>query len=143
MISESTGAPRRSEINTGGPTGVDWAAVLAFLPVFEQPGFSPGQWEGEYFSAFYSYYPEVLRFLETLDSAGVIYGFDWPAWQREAERYMREPSVLARARLPTLRKLLTLHARKDRFCEGHFAAVLESGHIIAILKRVETLVARQ
>ena len=64
------------------------------------------------------------------------------AWQRVAERYMREPSILARARLPTLRKLLTLHARKDRFCEGHFAAVLESGHFLAILKRVETLLAR-
>lgn len=45
-----------------------------------------GQWEGEDLSAFYSCHPEVLRFLETVDSAGIMYGFDWPAWQREAER---------------------------------------------------------
>lgn len=63
-------------MNVGGVTSADWAAVLAFLPVFEQLGFSPGKWEGDNFSAFYSYHPEVLRFLETLDSSGVIYGFE-------------------------------------------------------------------
>jgi hypothetical protein len=35
-----------------------------------------------------------------------------------------------------------MHVRKDRFCEGHFGAVLESGHIAAILRRVAGIRAR-
>lgn len=99
-----------------------------------------GQWRGEGLGAFYAYRDEVDRFVETLYSARVVYDFDWPAWQRQAERYVTVPSALQTARLTTLRRLLTLHARKDHFCEGHFAEMLESGHITAILKRVERIV---
>jgi hypothetical protein len=122
---------------------VDWPAVLAFLPILEQPGFSAGYWEGEGFAAFYSYREEVMRFLETLYSARVVYDFDWPAWQPQADRYRSRPSALEHARLSTLRKLLALHARRDRFCEGHFASVLESGHIARILQRAASIVMRQ
>ena len=122
------------------PASVDWSALLAFLPSFDRPGLRAGQWRGEGLAAFYAYHEEVNRFLETLYSARVVYEFDWPAWQRQARRYFRAPSTLQTARLTTLRRLLTLHARKDHFCEGHFAEVLESGHITASLTRVERIV---
>jgi O-acetyl-ADP-ribose deacetylase len=122
-------------------SSVDWPAVLAFLPMLERGDFSAGHWEGEGFSSSYSYRGEVVRFLDTLYSASVVYDFDWPAWRHQAERYLRRPSTLENARLSTLRKLLTLHVRKDRFSEGHFAAVLESGHIAGILKRAEKILA--
>ena len=123
------------------PASVDWAAVLAFLPGFDRPNLRAGEWRGEGFGAFYAYREEVERFVETLYSARVVYEFDWPAWQKKAERYVVVPSALRTARLATLRRLLTLHARKDRFCEGHFAAVLESGHITSILRRVQTILS--
>jgi hypothetical protein len=39
----------------------------------------------------------------------------------------------------TLRKLLTTHVRADRFVEGHLAGVLESGHMLAILRRLKDI----
>jgi hypothetical protein len=35
--------------------------------------------------------------------------------------------------------LLTTHSRKDRFCEGHLAAMFENGHIVALLRRLREL----
>jgi hypothetical protein len=43
------------------------------------------------------------------------------------------------ADLLTLRKLLTLHVRGDRFVEGHLASVLESGHVTDILERMQQI----
>jgi hypothetical protein len=123
---------------------VNWDDVLLFLPIFEQPGYIAGRWEepeGQF--PYYVYRPEIMRFLETMDSASITLQFDWPSWQRRAERYYREPSTLDTARLTTLRRLLTLHIRKDRFCEGHLAVILESGHIAAILRRISRLVVNQ
>jgi len=37
--------------------------------------------------------------------------------------------MLERADLETIRKLLTLHVRKERFCEGHLLGMFESGHL--------------
>jgi hypothetical protein len=47
-----------------------------------------------------------------------------------------KPGALETANLLTLRKLLTVHVRKDRFVEGHLARMLECGHITAILRRL-------
>ena len=35
--------------------------------------------------------------------------------------------------------LLTTHVRCDHFVEGHFAGMLESGHITAILRRLQAI----
>jgi hypothetical protein len=40
---------------------------------------------------------------------------------------------------PTLCRLYTLHVRKDRFCEGHFAAMLANGHIAALTRRLKAI----
>lgn len=73
----------------------DWAAVLTFLPVFEQPGYTFGRWEkAEGQLPYYTYGAEVTRFFETLYSASIVYPFDWPSWQRRAERYYRQSTAL-------------------------------------------------
>jgi len=38
-----------------------------------------------------------------------------------------------------IRKLLTTHVRKERFCEGHLLAMFESGHIVNVLRRLKGL----
>ena len=48
-------------------------------------------------------------------------------------------SSLETADLTTLRKLLTTHVRADRFSEGHLAGVLQSGHIVAVLRRLRKI----
>ena len=127
-----------AEADTSGPT--DWNSAMVFLAVFEGPAYEFGDWQSpEGQLGHYEYSPEVLAFIETLYTARVLIDFDWPSWQQQALRYWEQPSRLQAARLPTLRKLLTLHVRKDRFVEGHLASMLEAGHITAILKRAAAI----
>ena len=114
--------------------------LLTFLPLFEQPGYSYGEWRsppGQF--AYFAANEDVGRFIQVLYEDGWIEPFDWARWQPRAEALYRDPAAIARARLSTLRKLLTLHARKDRFCEGHLASMLGEGHIVAILRRIAEL----
>ena len=124
------------------PTHIAWAEVLQYLPIFDRAPFSPGAWvEAEGSLPFFRYSTESAGFVEALYSAGVVFDFDWPnlRWQAEAERLVSDPEALAAADLSTLRKLLTTHVRKERFCEGHLASVLESGHIASVLRRIAKL----
>ena len=123
------------------PAAPDWTQAIGFLAVFEAPDFRFGNWrqpEGQF--GYYEYNPEVLLFIGALNDASIVLDFAWGAWQPKALRYSEDPARLERARLLTIRKLLTLHLRKDRFVEGHLAEMLESGHITAILRRAASLV---
>jgi len=114
--------------------------VLKFLPIFEKQSFSAGEVvanKGEF--PYVNYSPEVREFIRTLDEYGLIRPFDWGSWQNEATRYFNDPSQLDSADLETLSKLLTLHIRKERFCEGHLKHMFGSGHIVEILKRLQTI----
>lgn len=66
--------------------------------------------------------------------------FDWPAWQDEAQRFL-DPEVVMTASLDEVRRLLTLHVRKERFCDGHLDGVIRSGHLTALLQRLAALTA--
>jgi hypothetical protein len=115
-------------------------SVLAFLPVFERPGFSAGEIVSEKGKCPYvDYSPDVHAFIRTLYDCGWIRLFDWGSWQNEAIRYFGDSSQLDSADLNTLSKLLTLHVRKERFCEGNLFAMIENGYIVAILKRLRTI----
>jgi hypothetical protein len=114
--------------------------ILTFLPLFEKPGFSAGECileKGKF--PYCKYTHEVHAFISTLYDDGWICHFDWSSWQKEAIKYVNDPSELEFADLDTLRKLLTLHMRKERFCEGYMIEMIESGHLVAILKRLQTI----
>jgi len=116
-------------------------AVLAFLPVFAQPGVVFGKWhtpEGQH--PYYAESTDVRAFVSTLHQHHITFPFDWPSWQQEeANRYVDRPETMAQADLLTLRKLLTVHIRADRFVEGHLAHMLENGHVISILRRLQAI----
>ena len=129
---------------------VDWDRILAFLPIFERPGFvfarertSPGYAMSNPETGFrteipyYEWAPEVREFHQALYDAGVIYPFDWGEWHREAERLVNDRAALASVDEVSLRKLLTFHARKERCAEGHFIEMLKSWHVTAILRRLK------
>ncbi len=120
--------------------------VLSFLPLFEPADQGqlytvtpPQEQDGVMYTLYITYSPEVVRFIGTLSSAGFVVPFDWGAWQDDAWRYVNDPDLLNGADLDTLRKLLTLHVRKDRFVEGHFSEMIDLGHIRAILHRLKAL----
>lgn len=80
--------------------------------------------------------PEITQLIQDLYENGFVIDFDWPAWQKSAETYYKEPEQLKYATLDTLQKLLTISVRKDHFCEGHFSAMVRSGHVTAIIERL-------
>jgi hypothetical protein len=132
--------PQRFPEGLESPPAPRLDRIIRFIPTFEQAGFSYGRWEskdGKF--PWFAYAPEVMEFQQVLDEDGWIEGFDWGAWQQQAEEYFLSPERLGQASVATLRKLLTLHVRKERFCEGHLAAMFEEGHILAILHRVAVL----
>lgn len=114
--------------------------VLAFLPLFEDQD-----------SKFYeiptdcsvfdlcNYANGADEFIEILYSEELIIPFDWLAWRDEAGKFFRQPELLESADLTTLQKLLTTHARQERFFDGHFVAMIKNGHIVAILKRLKQI----
>lgn len=113
-------------------------AVLAYLPYFENT-------KNTFFTTSdawidpYDLSPTVLDFIETLHDESFIGMYDLSTWQDEAVKYYEDPALLDMADLETIRKLLTLHVRKDRFCGGHLADMIECGHILAILRRLKAI----
>jgi len=122
------------------PTPENMDRVLAFLPYFENASSHFYDVETDNLSMDpYVYAPEVDRFVGTLYGEGFIFPFDWSAWKDEAARYVAGPSLLDNADLATLRKLLTLHVRADRFNSGHLAGMIDNGHILVILRRLKAI----
>ncbi|MCE5254865.1 MAG: DUF6508 domain-containing protein [Actinomycetia bacterium] len=114
-------------------------SVLRFLPILEREDFVPSTIDPGDLLYPHVFAPELSEFEKTLYDSGFIFSYDWGAWQDEAVRYYQEPESLGGADLQTLRKLLTLHVRKERFCNGHLPAMIEHGHITAILRRLKDL----
>lgn len=116
-------------------------AILTYLPIFEQPDFSPGEWQTQ--RGVFPYWaasPEATAFVEALYREQFIIPFDWGSWAAEAQRYSDDDgSALAEASLDTLRRLLTTYVRADRFSAGTLASLFQSGHIIAVLRRLKQI----
>ena len=76
------------------------------------------------------------EFMQALYKNGfVLMDFEWSRWEG-ARQIAERPEVLASADLETICKLLTVHARSDRFCEGHFGEVIENGQMVVIMRRL-------
>ena len=118
------------------PEGID--NVVSLLPALKS--IPPGEiadWSGGYMEP--EYHRTVQGVMDALNGNHFVQPFDWPKWQPTAMKIYKEPTRLSKATLKTCVKLTTLHVRKDRFCGGHFGAMVASGHIIAILERVAAL----
>jgi O-acetyl-ADP-ribose deacetylase len=113
--------------------------LLKFLPVFEQKDYKFVDCITTTFPPAVFYSIEVNQFISLLYDENFIFPFDWGKWQDEAKQLCLDPHALEKADFDTLQKLLTLHVRKERFCEGHLADVLENGHIAAILRRLKEI----
>ena len=138
--------PRGRHIAKGPIRVEDMDALLRFLPIFESPGFVfgeryPPRWLGpkRWRLGFAGLTKLSRQFYKAIYKHHWAIGFDWGAWGDEARSYMEDPDKLRTADIETIRKLLTAHVRADRFIEGHFFRVLESGHIIAILRRLKQI----
>lgn len=112
--------------------------ILAYLPIFERPGYSFGEWQitrGVF--PYWAASPEATAFVEALYRERLITPFDWGSWAAEARHYTEGGGeALNTADLTTLRKLITSYVRADRFSEGTLASLFQSGQITAVLRRL-------
>jgi len=128
------------------PSSADFEAVLRFIPTLQR--LSPEKvvrWEGGKTDAhdvttmpFPVYDATVDELVQALYSHGFIQNFDWPNWG-EGRKYVERPELLASADMETCIKLLTTHVRAERFCDGHLAEMITSGHLLAVLRRLYEL----
>lgn len=127
---------------------LDWAPALAWLPTLETSDFSQGSdlelavGDGGVSTISAGVWSDLVGELtRTLYETNVVAGFDWPAWMQERGRMLRDdPAQLDAASLEDCRRLLTAAVRADRFVWGGLFTAIADGQILAILRRVATLV---
>jgi hypothetical protein len=124
---------------------VEWMdELLRFLPLFELPGREYVQeWAGGERTAdggitmpYPIYCDDVLEFY-TL--AGQTHWSDFQYDPRQAHDMLHENELIAAASLDQIRTMLTYCVRGERFMDGHWAHMLESGRIAALLRRLAAL----
>ncbi|HEY9801783.1 MAG TPA: DUF6508 domain-containing protein [Leptolyngbyaceae cyanobacterium] len=87
----------------------------------------------------YSYSQELNGFIAALYAENFIIPFDWISWQQEATRFVTDPVLINLADISTIQKLFTSHVRQERFCSGHLAKLIDHGHFLTILQRLQAI----
>jgi hypothetical protein len=134
----------KSGRQAGMPTPAQIDDLLRFLPRFDVPGRAfIERWgggkktEGGAITMPYPVYPEdVLAFYRL---AGQPCWSDYDYVPQEAGRMLQDDAVIRRATLAEIVTMLTYCVRGERFGDGHWAAMLESGRIVALLQRLRAL----
>lgn len=116
-------------------TAADVDALLAFLPGLRRPGRrftvpSPDS------SPYPAYAPDVLGFFRL---AGRPPWCDQAYRPAEAARRLAQADLVARADLAQVRAMLTYCVRAERFGDGAWVHLLESGQLFRLLDRVREL----
>jgi len=125
---------------------VEWMdELLRFLPLFELPGREYVQrWgggettpDGKAIQVPYPIYcDDVLEFFAL---AGQTHWSDFRYNPRQAHDMLHDDELIAAASPDQIRTMLTYCVRGERFMDGHWAHMLESGRIVALLRRLAAL----
>ncbi len=126
------------------PTASDIDELLAFLPRLYAPGFKPvDQWkggeklpDGSTHVPWPEYNAAVREFFEKAEQ---------PAWAdydylaKVEDSMIEATDTIKMASLSEIRAMLTYCVRGERFSDGHWEAMVESGVIRSILERLQEL----
>lgn len=113
-------------------TTADMEALLAFLPIFEDAQFEPvREW-----NPWPVYTAEVSAFFRL---AGSPCWADYNYLSHAASKQIDDDAFVAAASLDEIKTMLTLCVRSERFGDGNWAHFLNSGRIVAILRRLEVI----
>ena len=82
------------------------------------------------------YRPEVIEFFQL---AGQPFWSDYGYNPTKTQKWINDEKFIKTASLSQIKTLLTYCVRGERFCDGHWSAMLEKGIITAILKRLEQI----
>ena len=125
-------------------TRIEIDKLLRFLPLFDVPNrdfverWAGGEkTRGGAITMPYPVYPEDVKQFYRL--AGQPCWSDHDYEPRKAARMLEDEALIAGATLAEVKTMLTYCVRGERFSDGHWAAMLESGRIVALLKRLRVL----
>lgn len=118
--------------------------LLRFLPRFEVPGrayvekWSGGEEtaSGAITFAYPEYHKDVLEFFAL---AGRHWWTDYEYDSHQAREMLDDDDVIRNCTLDELRTMLTYCVRGERFCDGHWQNILQSGRVVALLQRLAIL----
>jgi hypothetical protein len=122
-------------------TQADFDALLGYLPrLASAPGSSYFGWaetatDGEGCSQM-----PYVRYAQWVSQFFQLAG--QPCWSdsaydpKAAERMINDDALVGAACLEQLKSMLTYCVRGERFCDGHWAALIESGRIVELLRRL-------
>lgn len=117
--------------------------LLAYLQALSIPGRQFCQWSRaqnttpDTFTLAYPIYDDdVADFFEL---AGQEFWCDFDYTLKGARRMLDDPLFIEQADLDEIKTMLTFCVRGERFCDGHWEAVLKNGRIQALLRRLEVI----
>lgn len=111
------------------PTLEEMDDLLRFLPVLAQPGRS-------FMTAPRQYMPDVQAFFRR---AGSGWWSDPDYEPTRAARMLADDDAVGRATLQEVRAMLTCCVRGERFGDGYWEGILQSGRVVALLRRLQVL----
>ena len=123
------------------PTRRELDELIAFLPRLAADGFAAvREWggdekraDGAYVMPWPKYDAIVSRFFE---AAGQDCWMDFDYVPEEAGRMLEDQSLVRRAGIDEIKTMLTYCVRGERFCDGHWGAMIEQGHVRRLLERL-------
>ena len=119
--------------------------LLRFLPTLGTPGpDTEPTWRGldqtagtdAFVMPYPSYPPEVVEFFEL---AGRPCWCDYEYEPDAAAELVHSDAAITSASLAQIKTMLTFCVRGERFCDGHWYAMIREGRIGAILRRLQQL----
>jgi hypothetical protein len=118
------------------PTGSDIQKLVAYLPRLYGSGLELVRGFDTRGFGSYDYDPVVRRFYRLVSQdCWCDFGYQ-PA---EVERSIQDLEWLSRASIPEIKTVLTYCQRQERFCTGHWKAMIEDGVIRAVLERLKMI----
>jgi hypothetical protein len=126
------------------PTKEEISRVTSYLSIFSDPDFKPIlEWHGGWSEEkgvnqipFPEYDPAVTEFFKILSEEQWC---DFQYKSGETKEKIGEKEFIQQASLEEIKTMLTYCTRGERFCDGYWAAMIEEGYIVAILRRLVDL----
>ena len=134
-------------MNSWSPTPDEIDELLAFLPRLTTEGFAPvREWgggekqaDGAYVMPWPRYAAVVKEFFE---AAGQECWTDYDYDIEQAGQMLMDEQRVRRASLDEIKTMLTFCVRGERFCDGHWAAMIEEGHVRRLVERLAQIRAQ-
>jgi hypothetical protein len=128
------------------PTKAEVIKLISFLPQLYPEGFEPLiQWRGgeennggSYNFPYPEYHPAINDFV-TEASKKCWCDFQYVQNMKKLEAVLLNVDLVKTFSFSQIRTFLTYCIRGERFCDGHWAAMIERGYIRAILERLKEL----